>query len=729
MVNGSLPFIKLVSVFTEFFKYKAQHKLVSKSQSGSSRLGIAILKLNECHHSELVMSDPGNSLSTAQFIAINAGSQTYSDTVGTANPDDYYRFTWSGRSSVNLTLSALNANMDLQLLGSSGTVLQQASNTGTAAETVNLTDLSAGVYYVRVFAAESTYLANYTLSLQAQQNIKTDLLWRNYTTGEDGIWTFNGTSVASTAYIQTTADLNWELVGAGSFTGQGQTDLVWRNNTTGQNAIWQMNGTTLVTSLALTPLADSHWRVASVADWNGDGHADLLWRNVATGANMVWQMQGTTSVATLNLPPVTDLNWQLVGSGDFNHDGQADLVWRNQSTGANVVWQLQGTTLQTAVFFQIAEANWHIEGVADFNGDDHPDLVWRNYATGENAIWLLNGTTLLPNGDVYFTRITDVRWQIGASFNSYGNPGVIDTAGNTAATAFDLGTLIGEGNYSDSVSSVDDDYYKFTLFTNSTVGLALNGATATSNIVLSGSGMEPVTGIEGGGRMVNVSLSAGTYYIRVYQPESTSSAYSPKVAAALDLVGDTLGTARDIATGVPAGWVGSVAFADAIGRTDKDYYHFDLAQISTISLGITDSLAAASMTLIQDINANGVKDVGESVLSFSSTGTFTKTGTLRAGSYFIEIVPNLSVAVAGSLFDYKISLKFLDYDISVPLLVPYIGGNQARDTRRRPANVIDFYNRNVQFEIVSGGGLNLTTLKEHWQPKQTWVILHGWNAD
>ncbi|MBW4581199.1 MAG: PPC domain-containing protein [Tildeniella nuda ZEHNDER 1965/U140] len=87
------------------------------------------------------MPDPGNTLSTAQLITINAGSQTYSDTVGTADPDDYYRFTLSGRSSINLTLTGLSGNADLQLLNGVGTVLQQSTNTGTAAEDVNLTDL------------------------------------------------------------------------------------------------------------------------------------------------------------------------------------------------------------------------------------------------------------------------------------------------------------------------------------------------------------------------------------------------------------------------------------------------------------------------------------------------------------------------------------------------------------------------------------------------------------
>jgi hypothetical protein len=38
------------------------------------------------------MSDPGNTLATAQVIAIGATSQPFTNTVTTANPEDYYRF-------------------------------------------------------------------------------------------------------------------------------------------------------------------------------------------------------------------------------------------------------------------------------------------------------------------------------------------------------------------------------------------------------------------------------------------------------------------------------------------------------------------------------------------------------------------------------------------------------------------------------------------------------------
>jgi len=105
------------------------------------------------------MPDPNTTLATATALAVgNTGPHTLN-----ASPaNDYYRFTLSGRSSLNLSLTGLDSNVDLQLLGSSGVVLQQSTNTGLTAESVNYTDLSAGLYYIRVLAASGTANAHYT---------------------------------------------------------------------------------------------------------------------------------------------------------------------------------------------------------------------------------------------------------------------------------------------------------------------------------------------------------------------------------------------------------------------------------------------------------------------------------------------------------------------------------------------------------------------------------------
>ena len=39
---------------------------------------------------------------------------------------------------------------------------------------------------------------------------------------------------------------DWSIVGVGDFNGDGKPDIVWRNYTNGQNAIWYMDGLTAI---------------------------------------------------------------------------------------------------------------------------------------------------------------------------------------------------------------------------------------------------------------------------------------------------------------------------------------------------------------------------------------------------------------------------------------------------------------------------------------------------
>src|SRR6266446_2380707 len=76
------------------------------------------------------------------------------------------------------------------------------------------------------------------------------------------------------------------------FSGNGRSDILWRNRSTGQNQIWFMNGGTLTSAANTNPVADPNRVVAGVADFNGDGKADILWHNNATGENRLWLMSG-----------------------------------------------------------------------------------------------------------------------------------------------------------------------------------------------------------------------------------------------------------------------------------------------------------------------------------------------------------------------------------------------------------------------------------------------------
>jgi hypothetical protein len=50
-------------------------------------------------------------------------------------------------------------------------------------------------------------------------------------------------------------------VGTGDFSGDGKTDILWRNKSTGQDVVWLMNGTTYITYVELPQVPDTNWEI------------------------------------------------------------------------------------------------------------------------------------------------------------------------------------------------------------------------------------------------------------------------------------------------------------------------------------------------------------------------------------------------------------------------------------------------------------------------------------
>ena len=173
-----------------------------------------------------------------------------------------------------------------------------------------------------------------------------DLIWRNQATGDNVVWFLDSsTALTGIEFLPAVADTNWRIQGAGDFNQDGKTDLVWRNYASGDNVVWTLDGTTLTGVTFLPAIADTNWWIQGTGDFNQDGKTDLVWRNYASGDNVVWTLNGTTLTGVTFLPAIADTHWQIQGTGDFNRDGKTDLVWRNQFSGDNVIWTLNGTTL------------------------------------------------------------------------------------------------------------------------------------------------------------------------------------------------------------------------------------------------------------------------------------------------------------------------------------------------------------------------------------------------
>ena len=114
---------------------------------------------------ELAFDYAGNTLGTARAVTVSSSTTTFRDWVGSADTNDYYRFSLGGTSNLNLSLTGLTANAHVQLLNSAGTVIRSSTARGSSSEFITQ-QLAAGTYYVRVYpySSNSTY---YNLGLSA----------------------------------------------------------------------------------------------------------------------------------------------------------------------------------------------------------------------------------------------------------------------------------------------------------------------------------------------------------------------------------------------------------------------------------------------------------------------------------------------------------------------------------------------------------------------------------
>jgi len=90
---------------------------------------------------------------------------------------------------------------------------------------------------------------------------KADIVWRNSTSGQNYLYPMDGTSIKPTeGYLRTVADLNWQIAAVGDYDGDGKSDLLWRNSSTGENYIYPMDG------LTIKP-AEGYVRTVPVGNW------------------------------------------------------------------------------------------------------------------------------------------------------------------------------------------------------------------------------------------------------------------------------------------------------------------------------------------------------------------------------------------------------------------------------------------------------------------------------
>ncbi len=100
----------------------------------------------------------GNTLGTARSIVLSSTAQTWTDSVNGGDTQDFYTFSIGARSAVNLTVTGLTNNADLQLIRDvntngiidSGDTIATSEQAGITNESL-LSYLDAGKYFARIY--------------------------------------------------------------------------------------------------------------------------------------------------------------------------------------------------------------------------------------------------------------------------------------------------------------------------------------------------------------------------------------------------------------------------------------------------------------------------------------------------------------------------------------------------------------------------------------------------
>ena len=91
---------------------------------------------------------------------------------------------------------------------------------------------------------------------------KADIVWRNSSSGQNYLYPMDGTTIkANEGYLRTVADLAWQIAAVRDYDGDGKSDLLWRNASTGHNYLYPMDGTTIKRT-------EGYLRTVPVGSWS-----------------------------------------------------------------------------------------------------------------------------------------------------------------------------------------------------------------------------------------------------------------------------------------------------------------------------------------------------------------------------------------------------------------------------------------------------------------------------
>ena len=230
-----------------------------------------------------------------------------------------------------------------------------------------------------------------------------------------------------------------------------------------------------------------------------------------------------------------------------------------------------------------------------------------------------------------------------------------DGAGNTLATALDVGVLSSTQNFSDFAGAVDRvDLYRFSVDRISRFNASLTGLTADLDLALvrdlNANGIldmgEEIIFSDNLGsedEAINVIIAPGEYFVEAISflgasEYNLSFSAAPGGAIPPDGAGNDLATATtlDLLTGIPT------TVRDPIGAFDpNDFYRFTVTAPANVSLLLDSFTADTDLQLIRDFNNNGLVEEDDILVFSDELGLEPERIEimLDPGEYFANVIP------------------------------------------------------------------------------------------
>jgi hypothetical protein len=332
-----------------------------------------------------------NTLATARAIAVGSSTNSYTDSVGSTDTNDYYCFSLANSGNFNLGLTGMTADADVQLLNSSGSVIASSLRGGSNPERITR-QLSAGTYYIRVYCYTGN--TNYNLAVSAAPLAPVDLAGNTLATAR--AITVGSSTTSYTDWVGST-DTNdyyrFTLANSGNFnlglTGMTADADVQLLNSSGSVIASSVRAGTASESITSQLSAGTYY--IRVYPYTGDTNynlavsaaplapVDLAGNTLATARAIT---VGSSTTSYTDWVGSTDTNdyyrFTLANSGNFNlgltgMTADADVQLLN-SSGSVIASSTNGGTASESITSQLSAGTYYIR-VYPYTGDTNYNLA------------------------------------------------------------------------------------------------------------------------------------------------------------------------------------------------------------------------------------------------------------------------------------------------------------------------------------------------------------------